>query len=363
VPHGNDLAVLVYVTDQDPDLDQVSDSEAATAATGHATAAAGGAGSEPQQQRQLTMQALPQQQLTSSSSSPSQQQQGGDAAQSSAAADNPEASGPDAAPGPSLPGPDTASGPSASGPSGPINIPQPVRRGPRAANAFVRSPSGPSYLRSSAAAAAVAAVPAAGSSAATGTDGSTGPSPSSTPGQGGEGSLAAAAGSGSSSPDVDKGRTAAAAAGSAAVVQRSPSKAARRPPLPSYSRTSSVASRGSIEGNAIAGEGWQSDASGPNHPLGSSPAASGCYTPNQKKKGRLLQVGGGRDLTIFSLHFTYMARVNRAPTEGANRLMGQNHSQHHIGCAPDWPLALCATHPTVYLGKVDTILHHRTVVK
>jgi hypothetical protein len=30
---------------------------------------------------------------------------------------------------------------------------------------------------------------------------------------------------------------------------------------------------------------------------------------------------------LTSLHFTYMGRVNRAPTEGANRLMGQNHFQ------------------------------------
>jgi hypothetical protein len=29
-------------------------------------------------------------------------------------------------------------------------------------------------------------------------------------------------------------------------------------------------------------------------------------------------------------YFTYMARVNRAPTEGANRLMGQSHSQQQM---------------------------------
>jgi hypothetical protein len=47
-------------------------------------------------------------------------------------------------------------------------------------------------------------------------------------------------------------------------VQHSPSKGAGRPPLPSYSRTSSVASRASNEGSAIAGEGWQESSRGGN---------------------------------------------------------------------------------------------------
>jgi hypothetical protein len=34
-----------------------------------------------------------------------------------------------------------------------------------------------------------------------------------------------------------------------------------------------------------------------------------------------------------SLHFTYMARVNRAPTEGANRLMGQNQYTALTNCS------------------------------
>jgi hypothetical protein len=156
----------------------------------------------------------------------------------------------------------------ASGPSiaGPINIPQPVRRPPRAANAYVRSPSGTSFIQ------------AAATAAAAGAGGGSGPTAAAAAAGSGEG-MPAGCGSSSSSPGLDKGRglaalegqetAAAAAAGSspaatvgsslaaaaaaAAGVQRSPSKGARgRPPLPSYSRSSSAVSRSSVGSSDVA---------------------------------------------------------------------------------------------------------------
>lgn len=222
VPHGDDLAVLVYVSDDDPDQDQVGLAEDAI--------------SEQQQQHEQVDSV---QQLNDTTT-----------AEDSAAIQT------DSEPIPTVSNssrlPSTAP---VAAVSDPVAIPQPVKRPSRAANAIVRSPSGPSVLEQAAAAAVASATNAvtgtvrrvgSGADVTAGTDASAAGESEATSSRvsadnstaAGDGSLAA-----SSSPSKSTSRRASlkashrAAGAGESSVPASPSGG--KPPLPAGSSSSS----------------------------------------------------------------------------------------------------------------------------
>eukprot|EP00879_Flechtneria_rotunda_P009956 GHRR01010412.1.p1 GENE.GHRR01010412.1~~GHRR01010412.1.p1 ORF type:complete len:643 (+),score=235.12 GHRR01010412.1:168-2096(+) len=265
VPHGNDLAVLVYVTDQDPDQDPDQDQVYLLTNQAALPGAPANTGEQhlQQQQQEADLEAGEQQQQQEA-------QQGGAvgtevAGTSTAAVDAPSAAASSdvVVIGSSSPGIDKGQQNKDGSPAktGPFNMPQPAKRPPRAASAMIRSPSVPSMLEAAAASAVAGAAAAATAAGDVTTDPSlhnvqvdnSGSSsvPSSSPNKSAAASAPASpAASRRVSPGVSFANRAVAAGAhanssstGAAAALSSPGAAGKPPLSGGYSRSGSAASR------------------------------------------------------------------------------------------------------------------------